>query len=697
MTAIPTIKNGSLPFAHQNDQKVKSLTDAKTQTSSPKAEKKVSPKSLINKLNYINFKNESVSLNFIHKKYNNILSLHAKPQPCVDDRLECCWTDVKEADTAISSYRLKNMTITDGRRLITVQCQLISSSSHRVLLRLLSAETGVNEREAERYSCENLKTQMIQYSAVFSGKIVDFSAQAFNVEIETVPPQTVKWIDPKLPVNIIFTNDNGVIYSGSCRIIRYNTNDNLAQYILKPLEKNIQRYQPSKYRSKRLHLVPSPDIMFEHPLTGKKIILKVMDISGSGFAVLENEKKPALMAGMIIPELEIIFASSLKLKCKAQVIYQKRIEEENTTYSKCGIAILDMTPEDHVRLLNVLHQAEDSHTYVCNTIDNEELWDFFFETGFIYPTKYSFFHEHKDKIKHTYEKLYNNNPQIARHFIYQEKGSVLGHMSMLRFYENTWLIHHHASRAAKLKAGLAVLRQTGRLAHDSHRLEAMHMDYLMCYYRPDNKFPHRVFGGVKKSIADKKKCSIDPFLYFHFNPSAPESGLREATGPWEIAELLPNDYIEVESFYENESNGLMLKALDIDPNNKDNGSLAKEYQKVGLKKEKHVFSIKKDGELKAVVIINISDIGINMSGLTNCIKIIVLDHDDLPVDIVQGAIKQLSLQFSIADIPILLYPTCYAEKHSFNYEKIYNMWVLDPNFLDPYFKYVNRLLRFGRK
>jgi hypothetical protein len=75
----------------------------------------------------------------------------------------------------------------------------------------------------------------------------------------------------------------------------------------------------------------------------------------------------------------------------------------------------------------------------------DALWNFFFDTGFIYPEKYAFFQANKEAIKKTYERLYSQSPHVARHFICQEKGAILGHMAMVRFYENSWLIHHHAA------------------------------------------------------------------------------------------------------------------------------------------------------------------------------------------------------------------------------------------------------------
>ena len=119
------------------------------------------------------------------------------------------------------------------------------------------------------------------------------------------------------------------------------------------------------------------------------VSLKVVDLSGSGFSVEEDEKVALLLPGMIVPELELFFADSYTSKCKAQVVYRKICDDEDKgVWVKCGLAILDMSVDDNVRLLSLLHQAHDKRFYLCSTVDLDELWHFFFETGFIYPEKY---------------------------------------------------------------------------------------------------------------------------------------------------------------------------------------------------------------------------------------------------------------------------------------------------------------------
>jgi len=352
-----------------------------------------------------------------------------------------------------------------------------------------------------------------------------------------------------------------------------------------------------------------------------------------------------------------------------------------------------MDVEDHVRLVALLHQAKDQNSYVCNNVNLDDLWDFFFDTGFIYPHKYAFIQKNKDAIRKTYEKLYGGNPHIARHFIYQDRGRILGHMAMIRFYENTWLIQHHAARkSSQNKAGLVVLDQIGRMLNDSNRLYSLHMDYVICYYRSANKFPSRIFGGAAKSINDPKECSIDTFAYYHYQNSLRHmSTLKDG---WELTATQTGDIEEFANYYEHTAGGLMLEALDMNADRFNADNLAAEYHRLGLRRERHFYSLINNGSLKAIITAILSDVGLNLSDLTNCIQVFVLDQKGLTPEVLNAVFSMLAEKFQRKDMAVLLYTAAYADDQAIVYEKRYNLWVCSVKSSDEYFRYLNRLLRF---
>jgi hypothetical protein len=163
---------------------------------------------------------------------------------------------------------------------------------------------------------------------------------------------------------------------------------------------------------------------------------------------------------------------------------------------------------------------------------------------------------------------------------------------------------------------------------------------------------------------------------------------------WQFSATRAEDLQELEDYYEHRSGGLMIDALDMKADNLGRDSLTAQYQRMGLTRERHFYSLKKNGNLKAIISAVISDVGLNLSDLTNCIKVFVLDPKGLTSEVLNTIFSLLSEKFQRKEMAILLYPASYADEQLIVYEKLYNLWVCRVKSSDEYFRYLNRLLRF---
>ncbi|MCP3955891.1 MAG: PilZ domain-containing protein [Desulfobacterales bacterium] len=658
---------------------------------------KIGKAHLINTFNFINFSNGTVLVNFRHPQFNDPIAFLAKPCPCLNDTVECAWSGPDSPGKLNADYMVKDILVPRGQNLFLVNPDQVRFNGGGILFRVPDGGVDVNSREFTRNPCQNIQAKLRQGTAVLNGSLVDFNTVAFCIAETAGPPQKSPLIDTSAAVNMEFSSASELLYAGEGRIAKQTGEGRNRKFIITPTNSQVPQLRSKEFRTARQELTPPPDITFKHPFTHRTITMKAIDIAGSGFSVAEEADRSVLLPGLLIPELELHFASSFKVRCKAQVIYRTGLPAtENGKHVKCGLALIEISPRDHVKLLSLLYQTTNHNAYLCNPVDLDALWEFFFEAGFIYPDKYGFFHQNKETIKATYHRLYTENHDIARHFIYQDKGRILGHMAMVRFYEKAWLIHHHAARRADFtRAGLVVLNQIGRYINDSHSLKSSKMDYVFCYFRPDNKFPARVFGGSARRIGDPEGCSLDSFAYLHYSriPSL-ETGIAP---PWHLAKTDAGDLLSLRRFYARRSGGLMLKALELEPGLMEIAKLRARYSRAGLRRSRLLFSLKRNDDLIAIFILNISDIGLNMSELTNCITVIVLEPDSLPGEIFQSALACQAEYFQPSTIPVLLYPETYAQATALNQEKAYTLWILNMTHTDHYFRYMRRLLkRFDR-
>ncbi len=647
---------------------------------------------LINKLNYIHFLDGNITTCFRHKQYQTRLSVPAKPQPCTGKSLICTWQSNKELQRQLTAHQFEHLLVNDGQKVLVVHPQSVEIKNETLHFSLPETCKELNSRKFQRHSCADICAQLLQNGSCFQGALTEFSSVSLQVEVRTTPPQTFQWLNPEAPASLILSRRNEVLYSAECTILKQSRGHHPRSVVLTPSNDQVFKFKPKKYRSTRQQLTPSPNIYFRHPLTDKWVDLAIVDISGSGISVTENAQDATLLPGLILPEIDLTFANSDSLRCKAQVVYRSLSSSSGQPdIVKYGIAFLDMHIKEQTRLLAILYQADNKRSYLSNRVDLDALWKFFFDSGFIYPEKYLHLKSNKEAFKKTYQTLYEKKPNIARHFVYQDNGQILAHMSMIRFYRNSWLIHHHAARKIGTgKGGLVVLSQISRYVNEAHRLYSSHLDFVFGYFRPENRFPHRYFGGAAKHINNPKACSIDPFAYFHFHKSLDTQ--------WNLANTLSinrttnGDLEDLNRFLEHVSGGLMAEALNLGPGCDNDENLTQEYEDLGLTKERHLFSLKAMGNLKAVAIVNISDIGLNMSDINNSIKIIIVEPDGVKKELLYFFLSLMCFKFGLEQIPVLVYPEPLAKELGLPVEKTYNLWILNMLNLDEYFKFCQRIL-----
>lgn len=653
----------------------------------PIGAKRLNKKRLIDVLNYINFQNGTVLVNLQHKNYRSTISLPAYPQPCTDSCLCCTWASPPEISNIGSSYVFLNLVIDKALNLIMVDGKLLTMGKEGITISLPDYCHEFGSRKAKRYSCKNIVAELMQNGVLFSGSLIEFSCLSFAVELTAEPPQTFYWITPDRPVYVVFRKTSEVVYSGECSVTRQNEGKEKRIFVLEPSPGKITRFVREPSEEAGSMLSPLPSVVFQHPLSGRMENFDLACLSAVSFIVEEDLKDSGLFPGLVIPSVFLEFAPGFSIQCKAQVVTRNFGDAETLRHT---LVILDMSVENQRRLSALMYKAMNKKSYVCARVDTDALWKFFFEAGFVYPGKYDAMQAYKERFRNLYEKIYLESPAIARHFIHQDRKTILGHISMIRFYQNTWLIQHHAAIGQSL-AGITVLKQIGNNINDYRFLYSSHMDFAICYFRPENKFPNRFFGKYARTFNNLKGCSVDAFAYISLK-STEYAVAKQSKNRWEMNEATLEDLIELKHYYESTSGGLMLSALDLEPDTARLDELSTEYKRLGLKRERYLFSLQCNGRKKAILMVTVSDIGLNMSSLTNCIHVIVIDQVDLSWNLLSSYLVQLSCYYEAGEMALLIYPSSYVEFQQVVPDKIYNLWVLNCRYTEHFLAYVKSLL-----
>ena len=641
---------------------------------------------LINTINYIHFTESHVFVLLQHPVYEEKILAKAYPEPCLGSQLACRW-DKSYFQYNLESYHVLHLVIIKNHSMIVTPIKVLSSSQNSFTIQLPEKSYVLNQRLVQRYPCRHVLAEVMQSGFVTKGELINFSPTAFCIRLSSEAFKHSSWFNPDVSASVRLISNEKIIYSEFCKCIRWQDNRLSKEMVFTAESDHIRRFQAKKIRNPRRHITPPLASVFEHPFSKKRIHRDVFDISTTGFSISDQSDDDVLMPGMIIPSLSILLAGISIANCTAQIIYRRR-GEKNIHY---GVAILDMDIHSYSRINHVLGINSDPHISVSTEVDMDALWGFFFQTGFIYPKKYGFCQAHRENFIETYRKLYQENPEIARHITYEKNGRIYGHMSMIRAYERTWLIHHHAARPMEGRLpGFVVLRQIMFFLHGMYQLSSARMDYVMCYFRPENKFPDRVFGGFSRDFNNPQACSLDLFAYLTLPVAPCEKAFPQE---WLLRESTPSDLWELGQFYKHHSGGLLLNILRSEESDHGDESLEKVSERLGFLRRWRTYSLIYQGHLKAFFIVDQSDLVINMSDLLNCIKVLVIDPAGLPLELLSLAVTKLGIVYSLDKVTFLIYPLSYVESAGISYEKKYQLWITDMRYSNQFMDYVQKKFR----
>jgi hypothetical protein len=641
-------------------------------------------KKLINRLNYTNFNDSYVFFLFTHTETGERVLTKAYPLPCSKNEL-VCRLNLPEAVSDPDSYNLEYLVIDDGISIVLSSVQLIGRENNLWKVQLPDRSPVKNNRKTKRYMCDDIVCKVVQGDFNARGQLIDFSPGGLGIRLAF--NTHMKGFDESKPALINASQNGTKLFSGLCRCVRNGLNTPDSRIVFAPLNKQVSLFPKREMRNTRQHVAPSFSVHFRHPFFAGQIERDIFDISTAGFSVKDKIEEELLLPGMLISSMSIVYAGIIKMNCSAQVVYRQEDQENNM--AKCGLAIADMDLQSFTHLNHILGVYNDNYARVSNEVEMNALWEFFFDTGFIYGEKYEVIQSYRESFKEAYRKLYKDNSDIARHFVYKKNGKIFGHIAMIHAYEPSWLIHHFAARRMSHRLpGMTVLKQIIQYTGSYNRLPSAGMDHVMTYYQPNNQIIDRIFGNFARDLNILKGSSLDTFSYLLFEKKCSPQELPEG---WKLRDCGISDLAKLKEFYEISSGGLLLNALGLEIPSE---AIKKSFARTGFKRDYQTYCLCYEDKQMAFFIVNQSDIKINLSDLINGIKIIILEPDIISWAMLSIAVSQLSVFYTEKNIPLLIFPSYYLSVQNIMIEKQYTLWILQAKkHSDDFLAYMNGLMK----
>ena len=142
----------------------------------------------------------------------------------------------------------------------------------------------------------------------------------------------------------------------------------------------------------------------------------------------------------------------------------------------------------------------------------------------------------------------------------------------------------------------------------------------------------------------------------------------------------------------------MLDCLDLDSQMFMSQELVDEYHKHDFQKDRLLLSLRRHDRIQALIAVHRTDIGLNLSDLTNCVKVLLIDQRRISRRILLDALGYVFDRYQLSpDMPILLYPRDCPEQIDLPVEKTYSLWILNTRYSDKYFGFLEKMFRLARQ
>ncbi len=263
---------------------------------------------------------------------------------------------------------------------------------------------------------------------------------------------------------------------------------------------------------------------------------------------------------------------------------------------------------------------------VAHDVTFDDIWTVLMDSGFLYPEKLARLEPVLPCIKQTMRKLLKANGNLMATAVMRNEQTLEAHMNILRWCEQTWIVQHLAAlpmsarrlcASAQLTMGFT---QYGQLRPD--------IVWNKMYFRPNNLWPARVFGGYAKRVTDPTTSDLRTFHYLVASTAgdSPQS-LKPHTGI-EVRQGGQEDKVMIEDWFTSRGRTVEVQANQLQASCNGLEKLSREYEQAGLLRRRESIIAERNGHVTGFALLEIASLGMNFSELTNSFTVHLMDDTD---------------------------------------------------------------------
>ena len=309
---------------------------------------------------------------------------------------------------------------------------------------------------------------------------------------------------------------------------------------------------------------------------------------------------------------------------------------------------LDAQDQEIVNKLPRLSELHAAYGVQVNKIDIDDLFDLYERTGFLYPEKASRLLPHMDKVKENWRCMLRADESLLYVLTAGDTQRGRAALAVWRSARHGWTYQHlvsennpYASRAVMLAAEAeSILKGSGESAQN--------------WFRPENRFPARVFGSMIQTIGGSLSSS-QQHAYF----ALPRKAALAADPEFRLLPYEPSRNQDLCAAALTSRGHVYVAAEELGGDVPFKG-LDGLYRRVGLRRTRQVFLAYRKGteQLAGAVIAYRGPLGLNFSYLENRCDLLLpqsltaADTDRVATSLLSAAATAYA-DFELDEIPVI--------------------------------------------
>jgi hypothetical protein len=291
--------------------------------------------------------------------------------------------------------------------------------------------------------------------------------------------------------------------------------------------------------------------------------------------------------------------------------------------------VLDTIDQEIVDKLPPLSELYSNYGVQVNTIPVSELFALYERTGFLYPDKAARLTPHIEQVRENWRKMLRAGDSLLYVLTSGDEERGRASLAVWRTTHMGWMSQHlvsesnpYASRAVMLAGSAASILKGVDESHQN-------------WFRPENRFPTRVFGSMVQTIGDEHS-SVQRHAYF----SLPKKLAMPTGGGIRAVAYNPSHRRALAAIATAARGRIYVTAEEL-AGDVEFEAVDELYRRVGLRRTRHVWLAyrgSKDEPLGAAIAYR-GPLGLNFSYLEN--RCVLLLHPGLPESEALGVVGAL--------------------------------------------------------